>query len=63
MGNVFYFVFGLSGFLRLSTSIYFLPKIHEEKFVKIKIKGPKSKKIINITPKTGIDYEYVPRKR
>ncbi len=62
-GNLFYFVFGLSGLLRFIVSLNLLPKIREEKFIDIEVKGPKSKRAISITPQQGVEYDYIPRKR
>jgi len=62
MGNVFYFIFGLSGVLRFFISLFFIPNLKEERFVNIELKGPKARRIISIMPQQGVDYEFIPRK-
>jgi MFS family permease len=63
MGNIFYFVFGVSAVLRLCFTLYFMRKIKEERFVDVEISGPQSKRIVSIHPKEGTLWLYVPRKR
>ena len=58
-GNVFYFVFALSGILRLLISGYFIPNINEVR--KLEIHGPQAKRIDAINPQQGLDYSYIPR--
>jgi len=59
-GNVFYFVFALSGVLRLLISGYFIPTIKEER--RLTIHGPQAKRIDAVNPQQGLDYSYIPRK-
>jgi MFS family permease len=63
MGNIFFFIFGLSAAVRLLASIYFIRKIKEERFVGIELKGPQAKMVVSVLPKQGAMFEYVPRKR
>ena len=58
-GNVFYFVFALSGGLRLLISGYFIPHIKEER--KLEIQGPQAKRINSVNPQQGVEYSYIPR--
>ncbi len=60
-GNVFYFVFALSGVLRLLISGYFIPSIKEVR--RLKIQGPLAKRINVINPQQGLHYSYIPRIR
>jgi len=63
MGNVFFFVFGLSAGLRIIFCAYFLRKIKEERFVSVALPGPKSKRIVTIRPKEGTVWEFIPRRK
>ncbi|NTV23646.1 MAG: MFS transporter [Nanoarchaeota archaeon] len=63
MGNVNHFIFGLSAFLRLCFSLYFMRKIKEERFVDVELHGPLSKRIISILPKQGAIFDFIPRKK
>lgn len=62
LGNLFYFIFGLSAFLRLVFSLYFLRKIKSERFADLETISPIERRIISIIPKEGAVWELIPHR-
>ncbi len=63
LGNIFYFIFGLSALLRLMFSLYFLRKIKSEKFVDLESISPLEKRITSFLPKEGAIWQFIPHKK